>query len=239
MLPASSRRNSAAHDDAVPPCRRRTIAIGDIHGCSAALDALLKAIQPRPEDYIVGLGDYINRGPDSRGVIERLIELKDRCLLVPLLGNHEEMLFEALADSYPLDYFLGVGGDATLDSYGPDRVLSLIPGDHLKFLKSCLDYHETRSHIFVHASYASDLPMSEQSSPILRWEPLRNAVPEPHVSRKTVIAGHTSQKNGEILDLGHVKVIDTYCYGGGWLTALEVQTEEVWQADREGNMRRL
>ena len=52
-----------------------------------------------------------------------------------------------------------------------------------------------------------------------------------------VIAGHNSQKNGEILDLGHVKVIDTYCYGGGWLTALDVQTEEVWQADREGNMR--
>ena len=53
----------------------RTIAIGDIHGCSAALDALIEAIRPRPEDSIVTLGDYINRGPDSRGVIERLIEL--------------------------------------------------------------------------------------------------------------------------------------------------------------------
>jgi serine/threonine protein phosphatase 1 len=217
----------------------RTIAIGDIHGCSAALDALLKAIRPLPEDCIVTLGDYINRGPDSRGVIERLIDLKDRCRLVPLLGNHEEMLFEALAESYPLNYFLGVGGDATLDSYGPGRVLSLIPDDHITFLKSCLDYHETNSHIFVHASYESDLPMSEQTSPILRWEALGNSVPEPHFSGKTVIAGHNSQKNGEILDLGHVKVIDTYCYGGGWLTALDVHTEEVWQADREGNMRRL
>ena len=81
--------------------KARTIAIGDIHGCSAALDALLNAIRPRPEDCIVTLGDYINRGPDSRGVIERLIELKDRCRLVPLLGNHEEMLFEALADNPP------------------------------------------------------------------------------------------------------------------------------------------
>jgi serine/threonine protein phosphatase 1 len=62
--------------------------------------------------------------------------------------------------------------------------------------------------------------------------------PGRHDSGKTVIAGHTSQKDGEILDLGHIKVIDTYCCGGGWLTALEVQTEEVWQADREGNMRR-
>ena len=65
----------------------RTIAIGDIHGCSAALDALLEAIRPRREDCIVTLGDYINRGPDSRGVIERLIKLKDRCRLVPLLGQ--------------------------------------------------------------------------------------------------------------------------------------------------------
>jgi serine/threonine protein phosphatase 1 len=217
----------------------RTIAIGDIHGCSSALDALLKAIRPRPADCIVTLGDYINRGPDSRGVIGSLIELKDRCRLVPLLGNHEEMLFEALADSYPLDYFLGVGGDATLDSYGHGRVLSLIPDNHLKFLKSCLDYHETDSHIFVHASYESDLPMDEQTARILRWEALGNFVPVPHFSGKTVIAGHNSQKNGEILDLGHVKVIDTYCYGGGWLTALDVQTDEVWQADREGNLRRL
>ena len=151
----------------------RTIAIGDIHGCSAALDALLEAIRPRPDDTIVTLGDYINRGPDSRGVIERLIKLKDRCRLVPLLGNHEEMLFEALADNFPLDYFLGVGGDATLDSYGPGRVLSLIPDTHLRFLESCLDFHETESHIFVHASYESDLPMGEQTSAILRWEPLR------------------------------------------------------------------
>ena len=172
----------------------RTIAIGDIHGCSAALDALLEAIRPRPEDCIVTLGDYINRGPDSRGVIERLIELQDRCRLVPLLGNHEEMLFEALAGSYPLDYFLGVGGDATLDSYGPDRDLSFIPDDHIEFLKSCLDYHETGSHIFVHASYEPHLPMDEQSTLTLRWEPLRNCVPEPHASGKTVIAGHTSQK---------------------------------------------
>jgi serine/threonine protein phosphatase 1 len=217
----------------------RTIAIGDIHGCSAALDALLEAIQPRPEDCIVTMGDYINRGPDSRGVIERLIELKTRCCLVPLLGNHEEMLLEALADSYPLDYFLGVGGDATLDSYGPNRVLSLIPDDHLRFLQGCLDYHEAKSHIFAHASYESDLPMGEQTTLVLRWEPLGNSVPKPHVSGKTVIVGHTPQKSGEILDHGHVKCIDTYCYGGGWLTALDVQTGEIWQADLEANMRRL
>jgi serine/threonine protein phosphatase 1 len=219
--------------------RPRTIAIGDIHGCSAAFHALLEAIRPRPDDTIVTLGDYINRGPDSKGVIERLINLAHQCRLVPLLGNHEEMLFEALADSYPVHYFLGVGGDDTLDSYGPGRELSLIPDDHIKFLKSGLGYYETESHIFVHASYEPDLPMSEQTGPTLRWERLRNYGTRPHASGKTVIVGHTCQMSGEILDLGHVKCIDTHCYGDGWLTALDVQTQEVWQADREGNMRRL
>ena len=62
--------------------------------------------------------------------------------------------------------------------------------------------------------------------------------PGPHESGKTVIVGNSSQKTGEILDLGHLKCIDTFCYGGGWLTALHMGTGEVWQADREGTMRR-
>lgn len=221
------------------PMKPRTIAIGDIHGCSAALDAVLEAIRPRPEDRIVTLGDYINRGPDSRGVIERLIQLNERCRLVPLLGNHEEMLLKARVGRYPFKFFLDVGGDATLDSYGSDRDLDLIPDEHFEFLRSCLNYYETDTHIFVHANYFSNIPMDEQGAMMLRWESIRGMPPSMHDSGKIVIVGHTSQKNGEILDLGHVKCIDTYCYGGGWLTALDVQTEDVWQADREGKMRRL
>ncbi len=216
----------------------RTIAIGDIHGCSAALDALLKAIRPRPEDCIVTLGDYINRGPDSRGVIERLIELTGRCRLIPILGNHDQKLLEARSGRHETTW-IGMGGIATLDCYGPGRDIRLIPEVHFQFLEGCVDYLETETHIFVHANYFPDIPMDEQPVMMLRWESLREMTPGRHFSGKTVIAGHTSQKNGEILDLGHVKVIDTYCYGGGWLTALDVQTEEVWQADREGNLRRL
>ena len=92
---------------AAPNGNSRTIAIGDIHGCSVALAALLGVIEPCPDDLLVTLGDYINRGPDSRGVLDRLIKLSNQCRLVPLLGNHEEMLFEALSDT--LEYFLGVG----------------------------------------------------------------------------------------------------------------------------------
>ena len=74
----------------------RTIAIGDIHGCSAALATLIDAIAPGGDDTIVALGDYIDRGPDSRGVLERLIALGARSRLVPILGDHEEMLLDAI-----------------------------------------------------------------------------------------------------------------------------------------------
>jgi serine/threonine protein phosphatase 1 len=189
------------------------------------------------EDTLVFLGDYIDRGPDSRGVIDLLIDLGRRCRLVPLLGNHDEMLLGIRTSRHPISWLVGMGGNATLDSYGPARDLSLIPEEHFEFLGRCPNYHETDTHIFVHANYFPDIPMDEQHVGMLRWESLRHMTPGPHESGKTVIVGHTSQKNGEILDLGHLKCIDTYCYGGGWLTALEVQTGEIWQAGREGNMR--
>ena len=217
---------------------QRTIAIGDIHGCSAALDALLDAIRPRPGDLIVTLGDYINRGPDSRGVIERLIDLGRRCRLVPILGNHDQMLLDVRSGKPPISWLLDMGGTMTLDSYGPGRYLDLIPEEHYEFLGRCHDYFETESHIFVHANYFPDLPMDEQPVGMLRWASLREMTPARHESGKVVIVGHTSQRSGEILDLGHLQCIDTYCYGGGWLTALEVNTGEVWQTNQRGEHRR-
>src|SRR5215218_3872950 len=115
----------------------RIIAIGDIHGCSAALDALIDAIRPRPEDTIVTLGDYIDRGPDSRGVLDRLIDLGRRCRLVPLLGNHDQMLLNVRLGKAPINWLLAFGGTTTLDSYGPGRDLSLIPDEHYEFLERC------------------------------------------------------------------------------------------------------
>jgi serine/threonine protein phosphatase 1 len=208
------------------------------HGCSAALDALLDTIRPRSEDTIVTLGDYINRGPDSRGVLDRLIKLSNQCRLIPLLGNHDQMLLDVRSGKHPVYWLLDIGGTTTLDSYGRGRGLDLIPDDHYEFLRGCLDYHETDTHIFVHANYFPDIPMSEQHVGMLRWESLRDMTPGPHDSGKTIIAGHTSQKSGEILDLGHLLCIDTYCYGGGWLTARDVKTGELWQANRDGHMRR-
>ncbi len=214
----------------------RLIAIGDIHGYSAALRALLEAIQVRREDTIVTLGDYVDRGPDSPGAIEILIALRDQCRLVPVLGNHDELLLQ-IHDGLPgFEEWLGYGGRETLDAYGcthPDE----IPEEHVEFLQSCVPYYETARHFFVHANYLRDLPLEEQTDYELRWESLNLRRPGPHAAGKIAIVGHTAQKNGEVLDLGYLKCIDTCCYCGKWLTAMDVRSERIWQVDAEGRLR--
>ena len=79
--------------------------------------------------------------------------------------------------------------------------------------------------------------LAEQHWQTWRWHSLRQSVPGPHVSGKMAVVGHTSLKDGEILDLGHLVCIDTYCWGGGWLTAFDTTTGQMWQADREGRIR--
>lgn len=213
----------------------RTIAIGDIHGCRAALEALLAAVDPRPDDTIVTLGDYIDRGPDSRGTIERLLALRSQVKLVALKGNHEAMLLAAL-DGKDTSAWLEFGGKETLASYGGS--LADIPAEHRQFFRELLPYYETERAIFVHANYAADMPLDEQPDYLLYWEHLSPwFCPPRHESGKAVIVGHTAQRSGEVLDLEHIVCIDTYCHGGGWLTALEVASGKIWQADRNGALR--
>ena len=157
---------------------------------------------------------------------------------MPLLGNHDEMMLsicrgrnDLLAD------WLMFGGDATLASYDTYDPKGVWPS-HLKFLDGCRVWYETEKYFFVHGNYREDEPIEQQSREVLIWESLKRHIPGPHLSGKTAILGHTAQKNGEVLDAGHFKCIDTWCYGEGWLTALEVATGQLWQADKGGNRRR-
>ena len=216
---------------------RRVIAIGDIHGCSAALDTILAEVAPTPDDLVVTLGDHIDRGPDSRAVIERLLLLRNETELVSILGNHEEMLLMILdGHHYMLGDWLAFGGLATLDSYETENPAD-IPEEHLNFFRDCVPLVELPNTFFVHASYLPRKPFAKQPGETLRWESLRERLPKPHRSGKTCICGHTSQRSGNVLNAGHLICIDTWVYGEGWLTALDVYSGRTWQADQNGQLR--
>lgn len=240
----------------------RTIAIGDIHGCHDALRAIIEAIAPLPSDTIVTLGDYIDRGPNSHAVVEQVLALRERCELVTLLGNHELMFLSAKRNPTEQAWWESVGGAATLLSYrdatepaGDDvdapksssaveavmeakNRMDWIPQAHIDFFESCALAYETDTHIFLHANYDPNVPISEQSEDVLLWQHLSpQQIPAPHLSGKQVIVGHTPQFSGEILDLGHLICIDTFCFGDGWLTALDVGSGKVWQANKVGELR--
>jgi serine/threonine protein phosphatase 1 len=215
----------------------RILAVGDIHGHTQALVTALAAADPQPGDVVVALGDYVDRGPDTRGTIDFLIGLARRCSLVPLLGNHDWLVLELAAGrGAAFRDWLSFGGDATLASYdcdSPER----FPVAHLDFLRGCRLYYETEHHFFVHGNYVKDLSLADQPQEVLLWDALRYRLPGPHCSGKTAILGHTAQKSGEVLDLGYAKCIDTWVYGDGWLTVLDVASGQIWQADKQGNLR--
>lgn len=216
---------------------QRLIAIGDIHGCRTALETLIEEINPTAEDLIVTLGDYVDRGPDSRGVIDSLIELGRRTRLVGILGNHEQMMLEVLHSGRSHHAWLRYGGLETLESYGFNGDLDFLPPEHQTFLDSLGDFYRSEDFFFTHAAYDPELDLEEQEVEMLRWYSLTDGVPPQHCSGLTAVVGHTANRDGEILDLGHLICLDTYCYGGGWLTAMDMNTRQLWQANEQGELR--
>lgn len=215
----------------------RLIAIGDIHGCLAAFESVWQAMSVQADDTVVILGDVVDRGPDTKGVVDRLIQYSDSCKLIAIQGNHEEMMLDVVRENQPPYRWLNHGGVDTLDSYGFYGDLNVIPQEHRNFFDSMLDYYESEDHLFLHANYDPRLPLDQQNINYLRWIKLTDVTPPAHFSGKRAIVGHTHDYRGEILDVGHLVCIDTYCYGGGWLTALDVHSGQVWQANMQGSLR--
>ena len=216
----------------------RTLAIGDIHGCFTALETLLIAVDVKPNDLIITLGDYVDRGPDSRSVLDLLISLWKQDQLIAIRGNHDDMMMGARRKNSARQNWLALGGDATLRSYKKSATLKDVPSEHWEFLEhSCVNYYQTKTHIFVHAGLWPDLPLDEQPEFVLHYERFHN--PAPHQSGKIMICGHTNQKSGLPNDKGHAICIDTRAYGGGWLTCLHVESGHCWQANQKGAVREL
>ena len=218
----------------------RTLAIGDIHGCFKALQTVVAAAEISADDHLVTLGDYVDRGPEVPQVLAWLRDHYQSGRLTPLLGNHELMLQACRDDASLRAEWLEFGGRATLEAYSDDsKGLSLedIPAEDWLFLEEhCVPFHETETHIFVHAGLHPDLPLRKQYPQILFWD--RSSVHPPHYSGKTMVCGHTPQEGGYPVNHGHAIYIDTGVYQkGGWLTCLEVDTGEYWQGDQQGNLR--
>ncbi len=182
----------------------------------------------------------MNRGPNTHAVLDWLIHRNEVGPLVPLRGNHELMMLNARESSAAFKYWMAVGGDKTLASYShfaDEGGLADIPDSHWDYLENQLrDYYETDRHLFVHGNLYPDLPLEEQPEYVLFWERVDEWT-SPHQSGKTMICGHTSQKTGEILNLGHAVCIDTAACKGGWLTCLDVETGDFWQANESGETR--
>ncbi len=215
----------------------RIYAIGDIHGRSDCIRRIHEKIESeshfdREDVAIVYLGDYIDRGPDSKGVIEELLRLRRRVRQVFLLGNHEYAMWMFMVGELPYGVWKQWGGDSTLKSYGAgsavlkdsdDQIRRWIkenlPPSHREFMLGLKKYHKERGHIFVHAGLRPEVGLASQQVEdlvMIRDEFLDS----PLYVEESVVYGHTIHERPSIVDrkIG----IDTGAYKTGRLTALVI-----------------
>lgn len=218
-------------------------AIGDVHGELDKLKNLFEKISVRPNDTIVFLGDYIDRGPDSKGVINFIIDLKSRHNVITLKGNHEQFAIDSIKNlnrtpawgenPFPLRSWLRNGGYATFDSYKQNvfsemQVVEEIGRVHSKFLQELQLTYETDTHIFVHGYLSHELDVEDQEEWLCLWSRYNDILP--HKSGKIVVCGHTIQP--DVKDNGFKVCIDTGSFKpNGFITAMVIEEDCVKYID--------
>jgi len=219
----------------------RTFVIGDIHGCAKQLRELYQMLPIKDEDRLVFLGDYIDRGPESRAVVNFILGL-DRPY-VALMGNHEAEMLECMDSTFPenlFEWLLLWGGDKTLQSYGispyrsneeedelMDRFKNAIPAQHKQFYNALQLFYEDEHCLCVHAGLNPKKP-EERDKKTLLW--IRDEFIQSDVDfGKRVIFGHTPQESGKPHVDKHKIGIDTGCYASGILTAVMLPEVEFFQ----------
>jgi serine/threonine protein phosphatase 1 len=224
---------------------KRLIAIGDIHGELDKLNRLLNVVQPAEDDLFVFLGDYVDRGEDTKGVVDRLIEFREEFpQTVFIRGNHDQMLLDAMVelgvrvgsrlrdvsqkykDCSPesdLDMFISNGGSETLRSY---RLMDMIdyPEEHIRFLASTLLWWRFEHFVFVHAGVSPDLQLERQDHYDLLWERMS----PPGKDGEIHVVGHHPTDGEPYFEPGRYN-LDTGAVYGQKLTACDVLSKEVWQ----------
>ena len=171
------------------------IAIGDIHGCIETAKALVDRLAPAADDHLVFLGDYVDRGPDSKAVLDYLIALSGRYRCTFLRGNHEALMLEYM-DEGVYELWQVNGGVATLNSYAGAARQVRIPAEHLAFIRSTVLYYNTPDFFFVHAGLRPDLTTKENvrwcGEDVFLWERSHLEVGDEDLAwEKSVVCGHT------------------------------------------------
>jgi serine/threonine protein phosphatase 1 len=233
-------REGSAHPEASLPAGQRVYAVGDIHGRLDLFQSLIAAIEAddaagRPADTtVILLGDLVDRGPDSAGVVARAREWQGRRKVRILAGNHEEMFLASFDKAETLKHFLRFGGKETVLSYGIDphaylkasveevqaMMHAAVPTEDRAFLQGFEDMIAIGDYLFVHAGISPEVPFEEQRTNDLRW------IREPFLSHTepfgaVVVHGHTI--SDEPQDRGNRIGIDTGAYLSGRLTALVLE----------------
>ena len=211
-------------------------AISDIHGCLKTFQALLEKIDLKKEDELFLLGDYIDRGPDSKGVIELILALqKEGYMLNGLRGNHEQMMLDTMQGSdRHADIWIRNGGEETLKSYF--RIEKDIPDEHIYFLDALSFYQKIEGYYLVHAgfNFLYPNPLSDQEN--MLW--MRNwyeKINYPWLGNNIIVHGHTpisrNKMEEQLKEVHHLQVIniDGGCVfkdirpSQGWLVALDLE----------------
>lgn len=204
--------------------------IGDIHGSLESLERLMEKINPDlTRDRLVFIGDYIDRGPEPKGVVDYIIRLKNQAppgRIICLKGNHEAMFLDFLLGA-PAGLFLFNGGLSTLQDYWGDdwtnREGLALPPDHAQFYQDLQLYYETPDYIFVHGGLKPGVPLAEQEEEDLLW--IRGEfITSPEDFGRRVIFGHTPFK--QPLLMPNKIGIDTGAVYGNFLTAVRLPAEE-------------
>ncbi len=218
------------------------IAVGDLHGCARTLDALLEALAPANGDHLVFIGDYIDRGPDSRGVLDRLVALKSaaaartgpECTF--LRGNHDQMMLDYIdSGGRNLVLWRMNGGLSTIANFVTPSGDLDVPAGSLELLRSSEILFETDDFVFVHAGLDPDLTIEENvadADPQVALWTREHLDADLSLWEKTVVCGHTPMATP--IDLPRLIAIDTgavysHVRGLGTLTAVRLPEREFVQ----------